>query len=140
MTDSWWEYVQSVSGKARPADIAAKTGISAPTISRWNPASKGHPKCPEPENVVKFASSYEQSPFEALLHANYGISREDLDIPMNAPVSMDDLSDADFVEALADRLAALRAQLRRHDPEEGLASDDFIEDSGMDGMEDRNEG
>lgn len=131
MTDMWWEYVQNVSQRARPVDIEEKTKIPAPTISRWNPASKGHPKCPEPENVVKFARAYGQSPFEALLNANYGIGREDLDIPMNASISMDDVSDADFVKALADRFAQLRSRLTGDQGEGWTASGWAGEDPGV---------
>lgn len=117
MTDTWWEYVQNVSHKARPADIADKTKISAPTISRWNPDNKGGPARPDPDNVVRLARAYERSPLEALICAGY-IEADDIGRPVEIPGSMKDVSDASFMAELTNRLAELRRlQLGRDDTE-----------------------
>lgn len=110
MTDKWWEYVQNVSHRGRPADIAEKTGISAPTISRWNPDNKGGPARPDPDNVVRFARAYERSPLEALISADY-IEVGDIGQPVQLPGSAKDMTDDALVAALADRLAELRGRL-----------------------------
>jgi transcriptional regulator with XRE-family HTH domain len=105
---TWWEYVQDVSDGVGPEKVAEKTGIPGPTISRWNPAAKGGAARPSPDKVVQFARAYERSPFEALLRADYGINPEDLDIPMQAPVPMDNVTDEALVRELSRRLTALR--------------------------------
>jgi transcriptional regulator with XRE-family HTH domain len=110
MTDKWWEYVQNVSHRARPADIAENTGISAPTISRWNPENKGGPARPDPDNVVRFARAYERSPLEALISADY-IDADDIGRPIEPLVSMKDVTDAALIDELSGRLETLRARL-----------------------------
>jgi hypothetical protein len=136
VTDKWWEYVQSVSSKGRPADIAELTKISAPTISRWNPENKGGPARPDPDNVVRFAKAYERSPLEALIQAGY-IDADDIGRPIETPTSMRDVSDTALLEELGSRLAE---RLEGDEAQDGLVGDDFIEDPGMDGMEDRDQG
>lgn len=116
MTDEWWKYVQKISHKAGPAKIAEQTKIPGPTISRWDPTSKGGPATPKPDNVVRFAHAYEVSPLEALLHAGYGINRDDLRLPVGSDWSIDDAPDADVIDLLVRRFEELRRLQRgRHD-------------------------
>jgi hypothetical protein len=130
MSNKWWEYVQNITHKARPADIAEKTGISAPTISRWNPENKGVPARPDPDNVVRLARAYERSPLEALISADY-IDADDINRPIEPLVSMKDVTDAAMLDELADRLKSLRARLAGNNGEGWSSAGWSVEDPGV---------
>lgn len=130
MTDAWWDYVQKISQKSRPTDIAEKTGISAPTISRWNPDNKGGPARPDPDNVVRLARCYNRSPLEALIVAEY-ITTDDIGKPVQLPGSAKDMTDKALVEALADRLAELRGRLTGNEGEGWSSAGWAVEDPGV---------
>lgn len=61
---SWKQYLTSVRGDDLNKDLAAKTGISESTISRW----KGTPSA---EHVIQVARAYHESPIYALMVAGY---------------------------------------------------------------------
>lgn len=130
MSDTWWEYVQNVARKAGPADIAAQTGIPAPTISRWNPASKGRPARPEPDSAVRFARAYERSPLEALINAGY-IEAEDIGRPIEPLGALRDVTDDAMVDELGRRLAELRGRLVGDDGEGWSSAGWSSEDPGV---------
>jgi transcriptional regulator with XRE-family HTH domain len=135
MTDAWWDYVQKISQKSRPADIAERTQISAPTISRWNPENKGGPARPDPDNVVRFAREYNRSPLEALIIAGY-ITVDDIGKPVQLPGSAKDMTDRALVEALADRLAELRGRLTGDEGEGWSSAGWSAEDPGVGRVQD----
>lgn len=140
MTDTWWEYVLDVSQKAGPAEIEEQTGIPSPTVSRWSPDAKGGPARPSPDNVTRFARGYRRSPLEALISAGY-ICRDDLNLPIETPVSMGDVSDDDLLKELAGRLAELRGlQLGGNDSKDGLPPHWGRQDPGVGRMQDGDEG
>lgn len=67
---SWWEYVSEKSGGATQTDIAARTGLTQPTVNRWRTSK------PKVDNVVAFARAYDRSVLEAFVAAEL-ISKED---------------------------------------------------------------
>lgn len=105
--NDWWEYVGRVSRGARTIDIAEQTRISAATISRWNPESKGGASRPDADNVVVFARAYERSPLEALIAAGY-LKAEEIGQPVEFAGSLSDVSDTILVSELANRLSEFR--------------------------------
>lgn len=133
--NDWWEYVGRVTRNARPIDIAEKTGISAATISRWNPDNKGGGARPEADNVVQFARKYDRSPLEALLHANY-IHADEIGQAVEIAGSMRDVSDNLMIEELASRLADFRRlQLGGDQSQEWPPSGWRREDTGVGSVE-----
>jgi transcriptional regulator with XRE-family HTH domain len=63
----WWQYVQTVTGKAAQKDIAAATSIDQSSISRWQRGTSN----PRAEAVIALARAYGRSPVEALVAAGY---------------------------------------------------------------------
>lgn len=69
---TWWDYVKDVTQGAQQNEIADKTGLAAPTISRWKTGSQGT----RPENVAAFARAYGRPVLEAFVAAGF-LSREE---------------------------------------------------------------
>jgi transcriptional regulator with XRE-family HTH domain len=127
--------VRRHSRNAHQEDIAYAVGVDQSTVARWLDLERWNAgKRPMPDQVVKFAKAYGRKPVEAFIAAGY-LAPEDITGPVEIAVSMDNVSDEDLVKGLADRLARYR---RRHDGEDGLVSDDWGEDPGMDGVQNRN--
>lgn len=139
MTDTWFEYVGRVTRNAGPGEIEERTEISSATVSRWNPKNKGGGARPEADTVVQFARRYDRSPLEALIHAGY-IEAEDVGRPIEFVSSMHDVSNEAFMDELERRLGRLSELEAGDDAEDGLIGDDFIENPGMDGIQDRDQG
>jgi transcriptional regulator with XRE-family HTH domain len=73
MTEAtWWQYVETVTGRATQKDIATATEIDQSSISRWQRGSN----TPRAEAVVALARAYGHSPVEALVAAGYLSSDE----------------------------------------------------------------
>lgn len=126
--ETWPQYVRRHSRNAHQEDIAYAVGVDQSTVARWLDLERWNAgKRPMPDQVVKFAKAYGRKPVEAFIAAGY-LSPEDITGPVEIAVSMDDVSDEDLVKGLADRLSRYR---RLHDGQDGLVSDDWGEDPGV---------
>lgn len=62
---TWFEYVTKHRGVDNDTEVAAKSGVSTPTVGRWRRS------VPQPEAVVKFARSYGRPVLEGFVAAGY---------------------------------------------------------------------
>jgi hypothetical protein len=135
--ETWPEYVARHSRNARQEDIAYAVEVDQTTVGRWLDVERWNAgKRPTPDHVVRFAKAYGRRPVEAYIAAGY-LAPDDISGPIQIAVSMDDVSDEDFVKGLADRLSRYR-RLAGNDGQDGLVSKDWGEDPGVDGMKNRN--
>lgn len=133
--EPWIEYVQRHAHGATNEEIGNKIGLHKASVGRWKDNVQ-----PRAEHVVAFAREYGRAPVEALIHAGY-IKPEEVGIAVEFAGSMRDVSNKAFAEELERRLDRLtELDSAGDDSEDGLVGDDFIEDSGVDGVEDRNQG
>lgn len=65
MTETWWQYVERVTGGASQVVIAAATGVDKTTVWRWK-ADKAKPR---PEVAIQLARAYQRPIAEALAAA-----------------------------------------------------------------------
>ena len=94
---TWWEYVQQVAGGASNATIAAKVGVTAPSVGRWKNGGA------DAATVARFAREFGRPVLEALIAAGY-ITADEAGQTPSAPVSLEDLDDAALVREIAARL------------------------------------
>lgn len=76
---TWWGYVMSTARGARQDDIAKKTKITAPTVSRWRTGT------PSPEAAARFARAYGRPVLEAFVAAGFLTAAEAKARPAIAP-------------------------------------------------------
>jgi hypothetical protein len=135
--ETWPQYVRRHSRNANQEDIAYAVSVDQTTVGRWLDVARWEAdKRPTVEHVVKFAKAYGRKPVEAFVAAGF-LAPDDISGPIQIAVSMDDVSDEAFVKGLADRLARYR-RLAGNDGQDGLVPEDWGEDPGMDGMQNRN--
>lgn len=103
MPDTWWEYVDRITGGADQKAVATAAGIDTSQVSRW---SKGGN--PGAKHVIQFARHYQRPPVEALIAAQYLNEDEAAGIAV-LDVSVRDMSP----DALAAEIGSLVAELRR---------------------------
>lgn len=141
---TWAAYARQRSGKDDADMVHNRTGISASTVRKWFRYLRTGDAYPQPstEKIDDFVRAYDPGNLEDALLAAGRVSANAVDVKsVRIDISLQEVSDADFLQELADRLPRFRRILdARNDPEEGLASDDFIEDPGMDGMQNRDQG
>lgn len=106
MLETWWEYVDRISGGAEQKTVAEAAGITAGQVSRW---SDGHN--PNAKNVIQFARHYGRPPTEALVAAGYMNQDEVAGISI-LDVSVRGMSS----DALAREIGGLVRELRRRIP------------------------
>ncbi|VEW13511.1 Uncharacterised protein [Brevibacterium casei] len=94
---NWNDYVARVAEGETQATIAAKLGVSGPTVSRWKKFG------PRPENVSTFARAYGRPVLEAFVAAGYLTPEEAGETPTAAP-SLASLTDDELVRELTRRL------------------------------------
>lgn len=94
---NWNDYVARVAEGETQATIAAKLGVSGPTVSRWKKFG------PRPENVSTFARVYGRPVLEAFVAAGYLTPEEAGETPTAAP-SLASLTDDELVRELTRRL------------------------------------
>lgn len=66
MSESWWEYVQRVSGHALQTEIADRVEINQGTVSRWKSGESVRPI-----SVAAFARAYDRPVLEAFVAAGF---------------------------------------------------------------------
>jgi hypothetical protein len=97
MPESWWGYVQRISGNAPHKDIAAAAGIDPSRVTGWKQGDR-----PKAENAAAFARAYGREPVEALVAAGYlGADEVSGAIEIHAPIS--DLGTAELLDELRRR-------------------------------------
>lgn len=106
---SWWEYVERVAQTSRQRDISDKTSLDPSAVSRWK---TGH--VPKADMVATFARAYGRPVLEAFVAAGFLTAAEAKERPSAAP-SLDQLSDEDLLQEVADRMATLREKEHRHE-------------------------
>lgn len=94
---NWNDYVARVAEGETQTTIAAKLGVSGPTVSRWRKFG------PRPENVSTFARVYGRPVLEAFIAAGYITAEEANETPTAAP-NLNSLSNDELVQELARRL------------------------------------
>lgn len=72
MADTWWDYVQRISGGASQSEIARRIGLTSASVSRWRHSA------PQPDNVRAFARAYGRPALEALVAAGI-VTEEDVE-------------------------------------------------------------
>jgi transcriptional regulator with XRE-family HTH domain len=100
MPETWWEYVERISGGIPQKDIARAAGIDQTMVSRWKTA-KHKPKA---ENVVQFARGLGRSPVEALIAAGY-IREDEVAQAVETRTSVTELPSTILLGELARRLS-----------------------------------
>lgn len=95
--DTWLGFVLSVTGDDRQAEIAANSGLTQATISRWLSGNQPHA-----ESVILFARGYGVNPVVALVAAGL-ITKAEADMPRDAAQTIADLSTARIIAELARR-------------------------------------
>lgn len=96
----WSDYVNRLVGARQQADVAARTGVSQGTVSRWKSGKGGSP---DVETAVNFVRALGGNPVEALVVLGVIRARE-LDQVVELGATADDLSNGQLVEILARRL------------------------------------
>lgn len=107
---SWSAYVRRITAGASQVEIAAATGVSAATISRWLSGAQGV----DAQQVVNVARAYGQPVLGALIEAGYVTPDEAGEVPIATP-ALDQLTDD---ELLAELRARLTERKEAHAPQE----------------------
>jgi hypothetical protein len=141
---TWAAYARQRSGGDDAKKVHERTDISASTVRKWLRYHRTGASYPQPstETIDLFVQAYDPGNLDDALLAAGRVSANAVDVkPVRIEISLQEVSDADFLQELADRLPRFRRLLDvGNDSEEGLASDDFIEDLGVDGTKNRDQG
>lgn len=97
---SWNAYIRRVTAGQSQAEIAATTGVSGPTVSRWLSGTQGV----NAQVVVQVARAYGQPVLGALVEAGYVTSDEAQERPAPAP-SLNTLTDDELLAEIRQRLS-----------------------------------
>lgn len=108
MAETWWQYVQRVTGRETQAAIARATGVNKSTVWRWASGDAN----PSPEAAIAFARAYKRPVAETLAAAGL-ITAEEAGITQ--VVVKPDLSELDDDELIKE---VRRRMSRRIDPAE----------------------
>jgi transcriptional regulator with XRE-family HTH domain len=106
VSETWWEYVQRITGHAQQKEIAEATGIEQSRISRWK-LGKSTPKA---EAAVAVARGYNRPPVEALIAAGY-LTTEDIDGVVEISVAPADLPSDEIVAQVGSLVQVLRGRI-----------------------------
>lgn len=104
MSESWWDYVQRITGRAQQNEIADATGVEQSSISRWK-LGKTRPKA---DAVVAVARAYNRAPVEALVAAGY-LKEDEVSGVIEITASLDDLPEQDLLDAIRRRFRGPQA-------------------------------
>lgn len=107
---SWSAYIRRITAGASQVEIAAATGVSAATVSRWLSGAQGV----DAQQVVNVARAYGQPVLGALIEAGFVTPDEAGEVPAATP-ALDQLSDD---ELLAELRARLTERREAHAPQE----------------------
>lgn len=95
---TWRKYVESITDDG-PTAIAARIGVTAPSVSRWwGPTSR-----PRPEQAASFARAYNRPVLEAFIAAGFLTAEEAGEKP-SAPPSLTSLDDDELLAEVRRRM------------------------------------
>ncbi|QSL99761.1 helix-turn-helix DNA-binding domain protein [Gordonia phage ODay] len=100
MAETWWQYLERITGTSSGKQIAHATGVDAATISRWR---SGRVR-PNAETAVKIARDWNRPPVEALIAAGI-LSVGEFDQAVQVGRSINDFSDTELVTEIGRRLS-----------------------------------
>lgn len=95
---TWWEYVQRTAGDETQAQIAARIGITGPSVGRWSRGSN-----PDPDVAARFAREFGRPVLEAFIAANYLTPEEAGEQPSAVP-SLTELSHDELLAEVRRRM------------------------------------
>lgn len=104
---SWWEWVEQVSGKSVPTQIAQEVGINQSAVNRWS-----HGGSPSAESAMKTARRYKKPVLEALIAAELLTAEEARQRPSASP-DLSTLSDEALLEQIRRRIEGLRNDVEK---------------------------
>lgn len=96
---AWWNYVQHVARGDNNQTIAAKVGITGPSVGRWRVGGV------DAGTATRFAKVYGRPPIEALIAAGYITEREAGAQPVTLP-SLDEFTDQELISEVQRRMAS----------------------------------
>jgi transcriptional regulator with XRE-family HTH domain len=77
----WWDYIQQHAHGDTQAEIAHRSGVTAPTVSRWSTGKQGV----DPKAAASFARAYGRPVLEAFVAAEFLTAEEARTRPSPAP-------------------------------------------------------
>lgn len=96
---SWWSYVQKHAGDDTQAVIAQRSGVTAPTVSRWSTGKQGV----DPKAAAAFARAYGRPVLEAFVAAEFLTAKEAKARPAQAP-DLTQLTNQQLLDLVASRM------------------------------------
>lgn len=99
-TESFWAYVNRITGGVQNREIAAAIGVDSSSISRWRTGEQ-----PRVKNVIAFARAFNRPAVEALIAAGYlNISDAYSHVELRAAADLTGASDEELTAELQRRL------------------------------------
>lgn len=117
---TWWEYVVRTSGTTSPKEMADRTGIDAPSFSKWKSGA-----IPKAETAARFARAYNANVLAAFVAADFLTPEEAGERPAGRP-SLGDFTGDELIEEMRRRLHDFTPRDRsKPDPDEDLPPSDW---------------
>jgi transcriptional regulator with XRE-family HTH domain len=108
VSETWWKYVERITGCAHQDRIAQHTEIEPSSVWQW----KSRHNRPKAEHVITFARAYHRPPVEALIAAGY-LDPTDVSVDPTEFNEVDEVAARPLREVSTDELIAeLRRRLR----------------------------
>lgn len=107
MTETWWQYVERISGGATQVAIGAAAGVDKVTVWRW----KAERATPSAEVVIRLARAYGRPVVEALV-ASGTITAEEADVTeVIVEASRTDLTDDELISEMHELISETRRRM-----------------------------